>query len=249
MNREFSIVSMGTERETDSNGYMCVSNYDFKKNIRILCPQEHNGYDIDFSRDNLIIKGNPTYEEITVSRFQLIGSLSIPNWISNNLSVAVIGAGSVGIGTCFELLRKKFVNINLWSRRQVDLRDINQYIKCSQGWNSSPDIYIECTGEKEIVEKIFKYALPKSIIILTGTPRNIPNINVLDIHRKNLTVLGGHELTGWELEDRQQIFSEIIKWHLDNKWNIRSLVRKHIGIKEKENILNKTFKEPFHIMF
>uniref|UniRef100_UPI00402AB947 hypothetical protein n=1 Tax=Bacillus sp. DX2.2 TaxID=3073452 RepID=UPI00402AB947 len=249
MERDFSIVSIGTERETDSKGYMCVSKYNVKENFRLLAPQEHNDQIIHSKGDNLVVRGDVSHEVITISRFQLIAGLSIPEWLSNNLCVSVIGAGSVGKGMCFELIRRKFDNIKLWSRRQISLGDISGEIECSKGWDTHSDIYVECTGEKEIIENLFTYAKPKSIIILVGTPREEPNISILDIHRKNIIVLGGHELIGWTLEDRQQIFNTIIDWHLDKKWNVESLVKKHTGTSNRKAILNKTFKETFHIMF
>ncbi|TYS60558.1 hypothetical protein FZD47_20310 [Bacillus infantis] len=249
MEREFSIVSMGTERETSSEGYMCVSKYDKIRNIRLLAPESHKCKNIGTEGDHLIIKGDVPINILTISRFQLIAALALPKWIPFNSKVSVIGGGPIGIAMCFELIRRNYKEPKLWTRRPSLLSNFRLPVDFSLGWDSLADVYIDCTGQREVIKKIIANAQPHSIIVLAGTPRDKLEVEILDIHRKNITFSGGHELTGWNSIDRQKTIDNIINWHVDKKYNLDTLIKRHIGTSNKDHILNHFYNEPFHIMF
>ena len=47
-------------------------------------------------------------------------------------------------------------------------------------------------------------------IVIVGTPREKPNVDLLTVHRKNLIIFGAHELTGFDSKKRQNAFDKIV---------------------------------------
>ncbi len=68
----------------------------------------------------------------------------------------------------------------------------------------------DCTGKNPSIESILTKCQPMTNIVLMGTPREKPNVNLLTIYRKNLIVFGAHELTGFDNKKRQNAFDKIV---------------------------------------
>ena len=84
-----------------------------------------------------------------------------------------------------------------------------------------------------------------STIIILSTPREEEFlINPLLINRRNLSVYGGHEIFGIDLEFRKKLYNTILK---ENK-NIEELLNEYVAIhdySEKEIIKIKNKKSNF----
>lgn len=215
---EYTIVSRGTEKN-GSKGYMGVT----KENNtgRSLVLSNHGDKYVNTYKDAIHIKKNTSIESITLSRFELIIDLALKNNIKIiKEEILITGFGSLGFACLMYLLKKEYKNINIYVKdikkfQERGIKELNlqynaniKFVKEFSGYQT----YFECTGASEIIEKIIKSTLSNEAIFLIGTPReNKYLINPLDIHRKNLIIIGGHELTGHNQKERNRRFKIIVK--------------------------------------
>ena len=102
-------------------------------------------------------------------------------------------------------------------------KEYNSNIKFVDNYDFDYDTYIEATGCSEVIKSIVETAPNLSKIILLGVPREEKYlINPLDINRKNLMFIGGHELNGHTIEERRKIFEELLK--INSKKDLISFV-------------------------
>ena len=228
MRSEYSIVSIGTEKY-GSGGYISIS--EIVHNKRYIVPLNHDIDIISDVKEALVVPSELSIELIALSRFQLIPSLARNiQWkeISNAL---VIGGGALGFATYLELKRNNIKKVELVSRRDALRKKYEANFEICDWLNvnwQEYDTFFECTGESENIKQIFENISYSSSIYLLGTPREGPYVNVLDIHRKNLKVIGAHELNGVPQKKRQEFLSEITAFYkglaIQGKYE---LVRQH----------------------
>lgn len=216
----YSIVSRGTEKYNNC-GYMAVSediggykyimdvNHNIKKSLL-------NDRVIKF-RDKYMIYN------IVFSRFQLITALMYEkhkNEIKDN--ILILGLGNIGITCLFYLLDKGYKNITLYVRKIKNyMLELISIIESNYGVVVSLvetleevdnyNTYIDTTGSSEVLNCVFdNISFNKSIVILS-TPREVDNfISLLTINRKNLTVIGSHEINGIDMDYRTKLFEVIL---------------------------------------
>ena len=219
MNRkiEYSIVSRGTERY-GSKGYMGVTNSSDGKRIFVL--SKHGEKYVSTYKDAMEFEDKYTIENIALSRFELISELAINNvksMIKDNILIA--GFGNLGFSCLIYLLNNGYKNINILTRKiskfqkeglrrinnmyNIDIKFVNDY--------KSYDTFIEATGSSDVIKNIIEEANYKSTIILLGMPKEETYlINPLDVARRNLAIFGGHELNGFTIKERKEIFIKLL---------------------------------------
>lgn len=216
---EFSIISRGTEKESHSKGYMAVTYCDAHKKRKILLVP--HGVRKSYASTNCLnIKDNVSIEKIAFSRFQLISAMMYKknrSYFDKKKDILVIGSGSVGLTACMELARQGHKKIFLLSRKDkkinlfkkiygVDFKLIHNFKDIKKF-----SCIIDATGNSNVLRKIINLCVPFSTIFILGTPRKNSKVDSLMIHRKNIRLIGSHEIFGVTNKERDDLFDEIIK--------------------------------------
>ena len=205
MKVEYNLISRGTESQSDCNGYMAISEKVDGK--RYILPIEHSVQNINsVITGSLTVKKQLSISQIAVARFMLISKLFLERIkIKKDEHILVVGCGCVGFSLLEYLRLNGYTNIGFVSKNV-------KYKKFKQE-NNSFDEYswiFDCTGKNFAIEDIFTKCKPMTNIVLMGTPREKPNIDLLTVHRKNLIIYGAHELTGFDSKKRQYAFDKIV---------------------------------------
>lgn len=223
---EYSIVSRGTEKYNNC-GYMAISKI-YNSN-RYILNVDHNIKNAILNINCLKAKSCYDIANIVFSRFQLITALTFERLKYRiNDNVLLLGLGNVGISCLMYLLDNKFKNITIYVRNKNNkifslLKLIKlEYkvdINVTSDFNYKYNTYIDTTGDSFILSKVFNNSDFNNTIIILSTPRDEKYlISPLMINRKNLTVIGGHELNGINVEHRQRIFENILKVNKNKKF-------------------------------
>ena len=224
------MVSRGTEK-AGSKGYIGITK--IENNKRLLVLAKHFDKYIDTYKDSFEISAKYSIENIAISRFELMGAITIKpilNIIKDN--ILIIGLGNIGFTAMLYLLENNYKNISIITNKiekyQTEAinrlnKEYNSNIKFVDNYDFDYDTYIEATGCSEVIKSIVETAPNLSKIILLGVPREEKYlINPLDINRKNLMFIGGHELNGHTIEERRKIFEELLK--INSKKDLISFV-------------------------
>lgn len=216
MKIEYNIVSKGTERDSNSNGYMAVTEITGGK--RYILPISHSIQSVEsLTKDYLFVDYQLPISSIAVARFALISKLVLERQNFNkNKNILVCGCGCVGYALLFNLWSMGYKNVTFTSLKEFNLQFYNWQSPCSINYNNF-DIIFDATGNNDVLETIFEKCKYMATIVLVGTPRHLPNVNLLQIHRKNLIVIGSHELFGYSGTERQNAFQEITNYMEKNK--------------------------------
>ena len=247
---EYTVVSRGTEKY-GSQGYIGITTP--IENKRFLVLSKHFDKYIDTYKDSFEIPIKYTIENIAVSRFELMGALTLKpilNLITDN--ILITGLGDLGFTALLYILENGYKNITIITRNIKDFQinavkmlnvEYKANIKFTDNYNLSYNTYIETTGNSNVIENIMETAENLSNRILLGVPREERYlINPLDVNRKNLKIIGGHELNGHSIKERTCLFKELLE--INDKKDLKKFVNiyhEQNGIREK--ILNS--KENF----
>ena len=247
---EYTVVSRGTEKY-GSQGYIGITTP--IENKRFLVLSKHFDKYIDTYKDSFEIPIKYTIENIAVSRFELMGALTLKpilNLITDN--ILITGLGDLGFTALLYILENGYKNITIITRNIKDFQinavkmlnvEYKANIKFTDNYNLSYNTYIVTTGNSNVIENIMETAENLSNIILLGVPREERYlINPLDVNRKNLKIIGGHELNGHSIKERTCLFKELLE--INDKKDLKKFVNiyhEQNGIREK--ILNS--KENF----
>ena len=222
MNIQYNIVSHGTESQGNSDGYMAVS--EDINGSRFILPIPHKKTNCDDMKGSLQIKKDLSIEKITVARFGLISQLFVDNYkLAKNKKILVVGIGCVGFA-CVQILKLnnyKYVyytdksNANITEAEMIDNNKVNYH---------DFDVIIEATGKIDVLNKIIRECKIMSTIILLGTCREAGGIEPLLVHRKNLKILGAHELSGYTDKHRQKEFDKVVKLISKSKNDFKKVV-------------------------
>ena len=216
---EYTVVSRGTEK-AGSKGYIGITKIENDKRLLVLA--KHFDKHIDIYKDSFEISAQYSVKNIAISRFELMGAITIKpilNIIRDN--ILIIGLGNIGFTAMLYLLENNYKNISIitnkiekYQTEAIDRlnKEYNSNINFVDNFDIDYDTYIEATGSSEVIKSIVETAPNLSKIILLGVPREEKYlINPLDINRKNLMFIGGHELNGHAIEERREIFEELLK--------------------------------------
>lgn len=251
INAEYSIVSRGTEKYIN-HGYMVIS--EPKSSFRYIFNIDHGVKKSIINDECLKFKSDYEITNIAFSRFQLITALMYKKHKKEiNGNILITGLGNIGISCLFYLLDENYNNITIY------VRNITKYMMylisiIEKNYNSkvniitslgSFDFYdtiIDTTGSSCILKTIFENVNYNKTIIILSTPRDETySISPLIINRKNLVIIGGHELNGIDRKYRNRLFRKILKANR-NKLYLKDIVsiykfseKKLERIKDKKN--------------
>ncbi len=242
MKIKYSILSRGTERYV-RHGYMAVS--ESKKGKQYIFDIDHNILETNEMKNKLSFLSGFSINNIVFSRFELISELLFRR-VSIQDNILICGLGSVGIACLINLLERGYKNVSIYSKNLIhDLKSIEEKynVKLFQV-NKIDDTYktyIESTGDSFILKTIIDSVSSLKDIIILSTPRNEDYfINPLIINRKNLTIYGGHELTGYSEEFRNNVFHDILQSNIKNERLIEHFISFHkFSSKKLEELLKK----------
>lgn len=223
---EYSIVSRGTEKYNNC-GYMAISKI-YNSN-RYILNVDHNVKDAILNTNCLKAKSCYDIENIVFSRFQLITALTFERIKYRiNDKILLLGLGNIGMSCLLYLLDNNFKNITIYVRNKSDkvfnlLKLIkskyNVDINVISNFNYKYDTYIDTTGSSLVLNNVFNNSDFNNTIIILSTPRDEKYlISPLMINRKNLTVIGSHELNGINANHRQYIFEKILEFNKSKKF-------------------------------
>lgn len=246
---QYSIISRGTEKYS-GHGYMGVS-YALDNNQYIL-DIDHGVLESKLNDHIIPFKANEySISNIALSRFQLIFELIMQRYSIND-NILILGLGNLGFSCLFSLLSKGYKNISVYTRK-TDLnlniieKQFNVKVKIVNEITDDYKTYIEATGSSEILENVFENITNMKDIIILSTPRDgLYLIDPLIINRKNITIIGGHELNGVDKKIREQLLTQILNRNknYDNiienyvSINIYSEENKKKLLKKKNNIID-----------
>lgn len=248
---EYTIVSRGTEKN-GSQGYMGVTA--IKNNKRLFLLSKHFDKYIDTYKDCFEISSDYTIQNIAISRFELMSALTLKNVLPLiKDDILITGFGNIGFTCLLYLLDNKYKNINVISRDVKDyqrnaIKKLNKMYSANinfvTDYSKYYNTYIEATGSSEVIKSIFENTTNNSNIILIGTPREEKYLlNPLDINRKSLKVIGAHELNGHTIDDRKELYIELLEKNKSKNlssfvsiYNERDGIREKI-LKDKENFI------------
>ncbi len=239
---EYTVVSRGTEKY-GSQGYIGITTPIDDKRLLVL--SKHFDKYIDTYKDSFEIPIKYTIENIAISRFELMVALTLKpilNLIDDN--ILIIGLGNLGFTALLYLLENKYKNITIITNNIKDFQtnsikklneDYKANIKFTDSYNMAYNTYIEATGNSKVIENIMETAENLSNIIILGVPREEEYlINPLDVSRRSLRVIGGHELNGHSIKERDNLFKELLE--INDKKNLKKFVNIY---SEKDDIREK----------
>lgn len=230
-NVSHSIISRGTEKDT-RKGYMAISKTINGK--RCVFDSDHGVTYVNDFKHSLWFKDKYSIYNIAFSRFQLISDIYLSeNKITDN--IGIIGLGGVGFSLLINLLDRKYKNISLYIKKNDYILDkinmiqkhYNITLKVFEDLNSisSCDNIFECVGDGKIIGNIINNGYTNKKIYVLGTPRNNNiKIDILKIHRNNLSIIGIHEINGINPQKRQKVFNNILKRNMSKDKFIKNFV-------------------------
>ncbi len=246
----FSFVSIGTEN-SGSNGYMSVS--EVMNGRRLISPIDHNIQEIDENNeDNLEVSDEISIECLCMLRFQLISSLALKNM--KDKVVCIYGCGAIGIGAYLECKRQHAKSVTIVTRRKNAVEHFKRWINIEEyDGIKECDIYIDCTGDEKYIYPIIDNCACGSIFYELGTPRTSPCIDLLVVHRKNLSIMGGHELNGVSKRRRREECENLNKYYIKNRVFLEKMgkvfVKIHKDVEDvRRDIYSHKYIEPFNVI-
>ena len=216
---EYTAVSRGTEKY-GSKGYIGITRANNGKRLLVL--SKHSDKYIDTYKDSFEFSSKYSIENIVVSRFELMSAITLKPMLNFiNDSILIVGLGNLGFSAMLYLLENKYKNIsiitnNIQKYQITAIEKLNKEYKANikfiSDYKENYDTYIEATGSSKVIKDIIENAQNLSKIILLGVPREEQYlINPLEINKKNLRIIGGHELNGYSIEERREIFYNLLR--------------------------------------
>lgn len=246
---EYSILSRGTESASGSDGYMAIT--ELYKNHRYILPIPHNVRYAKIDKEKgLHFSAKYSVEFAAFCRFQLISKLGLLKLgrIPKKENILILGSGAIAHTTYIDLQISNFSNIYMNTRREDFKSSLIKDDNIIISLNDIPKFkyIIDTTGNCNILSEVLCAISPGTYLLLLGTPRLGPELNLLDIHRKNLNIIGGHELTGVSNLKRQKIFNTLLK-NTINEDLIKNLVHLYKYSSSTRNTLLRKPEKPISI--
>lgn len=251
----YSILSRGSEEKGGFKGYIWIG----ENNKKWVITQDEHGVTESISEKGILkCHSKKEIKKIAIARFQLMAAIMIKknkSLIKRKSNILVAGLGNVGLGTIFELLKIKRKNITIFLRNNNKKSIIdeinNKYRADIKIINNVDDLkkfdtIIDTTGNIEVLDNILNSININTNLILMGTPRDGLDINLLFIHRKNIRIIGAHEINGISEKERQKLFTNTLKYC--SKINLKSL-NTFISIhKYTKSIVDESIQDRSHII-
>lgn len=218
---KYSVLSRGSEEKGGFKGYIWVGE---NNNNWVITQDEHGILKSEKKAGMLECNGNKNIKSLAIARFQLMAAIMMKKnkkFIDKNSKILLLGLGNVGLGTILELIRNNRKKIYIFLRnknKKIIIDEINTKYKTDikiiyeiEDLKEFDNI-IDATGSREVLNAIIDKICNHTNLILMGTPREGPTINLLNIHRKNIRIIGAHEINGITEKERQKLFSSTLKF-------------------------------------
>lgn len=211
---EYSIISRGTEKYSN-HGYMGISTPIMDKQYILdidhgVLESELNAHVLEFEANNYSLSN------IAVSRFELISRILLERYkVKDN--ILILGFGNIGFTCLLALLKLGYTKISVFTRSaNVDINALKEKFNVEVNFvnkiSNSYETYIDTTGSSDIIKNVIEQNFSMKDILILSTPRESTYlIDPLIINRKNLTIIGGHELNGIDKKWRNNLFKKILK--------------------------------------
>lgn len=228
---KYSIISRGTEQYS-KHGYMGISEPVLEK--QYILDIDHGVLESELNDHVLEFRAN-TYSlnNIAVSRFELISRLVFERFkVKDN--ILILGFGNIGFTCLLSLLKFGYKNISVFTRNtNVDINLLEDKFSIEVNFVKKIDdsyvTYIDTTGSSKIIKEVIEQSSSLKDILILSTPRESRYlIDPLIINRKNLTIIGGHELNGIDKAWRNTFFKKI----LDENLNIEDILTSYVSVSE-----------------
>jgi len=224
---KYSVISRGTEKH-NNHGYMGIS--EVANGFQYVLNIDHGVKKSELNDQVLKFKTGYTVENIAFSRFEIITALMYNKNINLEDRIIIYGLGNIGFTCLIYLLDKGYSNIGVVVKRKtekiVKLQNemfnfynisINIYLYDEQ--MEEYNVYIDTTGLSEVLENIFEHIGFQKTVIILSTPREGKYLlDPLMINRKNLVIVGGHELNGINKKFREELFNLLLEKNKDKKF-------------------------------
>ena len=235
---EYSIISPGTEREGQSEGYMAITKPN--NGLRYMLAVSHDT-DMADTRKTALNCYDYSIENIAISRFELIFALNAKRlYMVKKAKILLCGFGPVGFGAMLTLKRMGFQDVSIMTSKS-NVCDIIEQIGAKFRVIKSAkfaryDFIIDATGNGKFLQNIIEKTKPFTNIAILGTPRKNNLINALKIHRKNLSIFGAHEINGFSQNIRNRLFHKLLKENVDIARKLCYFIKYHpfdLSLREK----------------
>ena len=142
--------------------------------------------------------------------------------------IIIFGLGNIGLTCLFYLLDKKYKKITVFVKPNKDLKNLKKII--NKEYNVDIKIiytlkhynyntYIETTGDSYLLKSIFDNINYNKKLIILSTPREETFLlSPLSINRKNISVIGAHEINGIDNEYRNRVFNKLLRKNSKKKY-------------------------------
>jgi hypothetical protein len=214
-----SVISPGTElrrmRESAQGadhpaGYMNIARRPASGEL-MLAPEPHGSWmRLDHPRA-LAAPADTDLRTAAIARFQLISAvgMSQPHFTVPSAAL-VVGSGPVALGACLELMRRGTEELSLLTPRfEVPFADDLCIRLVRAVPKGAAAVVIDTTGD---VERAIAAVAPGGLIGFLGTPARDSAVSGLQLHRRGVTVMGMHELVGYEHPAYQLLYSSVYAW-------------------------------------
>jgi hypothetical protein len=216
-----SVLSPGTElrrliaRETSDAGYMTIAvdgaMHDGRGGL-VLAPVPHGASFPPGHPRALRAAAGVEIEVAAAGRFQLMAALGL-----NRLerfaaldSPMLVGSGPVAFGCALELHRRGAERILVLSARpDPAIRHLPGVLVVDRIEPARAHVVIDCSGD---VAAGLRAVASGGSLCLLGTPDDDAFLPGAHLHRNGITVVGMHELAGYDHEQYQLTYTEVIDW-------------------------------------
>ena len=214
---KYSIISRGTEKYSN-HGYIGIS--EPIKDKQYILDIDHGILESELNDHVLKFDANRySLSNIAVSRFELISRILLERYkVKDN--ILILGFGNIGFTCLLSLLKLGYTKISVFTqstRLNMKLLEDKFNIKINfvNKITDSYTTYIDTTGSSDIIKSVIEQDFSLKDILILSTPRESKYlIDPLIINRKNLTIIGGHELNGTNKKMRNEIFTCILDENL-----------------------------------
>lgn len=231
-----SVVSPGTERRSVRDGrrypgYMNIVQDGGGK--RWLVPSPHGAaVRLDDAVEALPLREETSERVAALARFQIIAALGFGRMSSRvgRDTACVIGTGPVAVGAVLELIRQGVRSIDVVSRRGAPRLEGYPGVRVLEQPEPS-EFVLDCAGDPARALELVSIG---GSLGLLGTGVSAPEMSGLDIHRRNISVIGMHELAGIAVDSRVRCFYEVQDWLA--VWPLRNEAESLVEMVNKDDV-------------
>jgi threonine dehydrogenase-like Zn-dependent dehydrogenase len=213
------VLSPGTERRrlaatvegpARTSGYVTIGGE--QEQGWLLAPVPH-GAPFDPQLQGVVAAPRGTSLPIAaLARFQLMAALGVARLpaVVDLGNAVVVGSGPVALGAALELRRRGAGQVRVLTSRQDAPIERGHGVECVKEVEAAGALLaIDAVGAPERTSAL---VAPGGVLGLIGTPEENGVVPALTLHRGGRTVVGMHELAGFDSGRYQALYTEVVTW-------------------------------------